>query len=1634
MGIKASASVTIADISDGTAGTGIASTVVEYQAGSSGTTAPTGTWSTTVPATSASAPYLWTRVTYTYTDGSTPKVVYSVGSTPEGIEIGGRNLLVGTNQGKYRWTNAHNGGSYGIEDAEWNGVNAVKLTCTTATSSWRYFGFDGFIYNFEKLDPGGTYILSYDVIGSIGAGFVDFMDRSTDNRLVGMFTQSKRDTTDYGYHYEYIFVLKDQLVKSSQVVYLENRLTDNTEVTIANLKLEKGNKATDWTPAPEDTETKIDTLIPFITGTQTATTGSWTGVAPFSELKDGQQINYWLPYNGSGNATLNLTLSTGSTTGAVNCYYSGTTRISTQYPGGNLIRLIYRKDVSINGSSTKYTGWWADANYNTDTVDNRIVYFTGKTGSKGIWATSLFMEDGNGTYQNICTASDGTVTTSNRTRATTKIANANGFKIGSNIYYASTSYNANTNITGWGAVYSSYGNVFDSRYSLNTTLTAGSLTAYKPIYLVGTVKSDNLFYLDTTWWTQTPTTTGKVYILVGACYDSTTSNCRITLYEKNSWYICASDGTLQDYNYVMSNEKIASVDVEYYLSTSPTTLSGGSWVTTAPEWVNGKYMWSRTKKVDGYGIITYSPSTTGTCIAGATGATGATGKGVSTIVEQYYKSTSASSLSGGSWSTSYPGWENGTYIWTRSVITYTDSTSTTTTAVCVTGSKGSTGATGNGVKSSAVTYQAGSSGTDIPTGTWSSSIPSVDAGSYLWTKTVITYTNNSTTTSYSVGKMGNTGSTGNGISSTAITYQAGSSGTTAPTGNWSSSIPETSASTPYLWTRTIITYTNGSTTTSYNVGSTPEGAIDAANSYTDSQIETVSSALEASDDVIVGTQTAVTGSWTGVAKFAELKDGQRIAYWLPYNGSGNATLNLTLSNGSTTGAINCYYGGTSRLTTHYPAGNVIHFTYKKDISINGSSTKYTGWWADANYDSGNTYDRTRYSKSIKAGSTSITAHNIIVGKDGAYTHLKLGNAFDISYPILYAASSISSSATGTNNYLAIPFSVNTTQSITLTVYKPVYVKGKLSGALFTPVSTTPLTQAVPTSADGYQYILLGTAYSSSEVYLLNEHPIFQYHNGAFKSVQQIATEAAAAADSAQASADEANESILAWCYNNDKVYINGGKIYAGTVSATQIAAKAVTADKLSVSMLSAITANLGAVTAGSINIGNGQFVVSSTGDVTSKNITATGGTVGGWKLTSTRLASSDSISIGAKEAGLMFINEPDKPYIRVQDSSGAAVFQLNRDGTTSIVGDIKATSIRITDTISMIANNEAWGSGGNSYDILTATIDAEVGSKTPNLYIGASGLGITFRSPISSESSISTTSGVHASEFVCDATKTNYSKLTNIGLYVNTTNNAGTVWNEIQMRLSGNSGSQDFSLVGYRNGTQVFWHKLADSSGNTSFGKNLTVSGTISSSKAISVPGISYTTGQVTLTNKSYTCGLYDLRFGPSTDYDNKANLGIASARWVKVYAVSGTIGTSDERDKDIIGSVDDRYKRLYMALNPIMYRWKDTGIDRKVHIGLGAQTTERSAASCGIMFSEIGMIEHDYWGKPSKDGRTDRYGMNYQEVAVLTVPIVQEHEKKIENLTNKIESLQNLLMAALDKIALQNKTIEQLQENKEGE
>ena len=191
-------------------------------------------------------------------------------------------------------------------------------------------------------------------------------------------------------------------------------------------------------------------------------------------------------------------------------------------------------------------------------------------------------------------------------------------------------------------------------------------------------------------------------------------------------------------------------------------------------------------------------------------------------VNEYYKSDSATSLVGGSWSESQPPWEEGKYIWMRTKNTNGKGYSDYTTEVCITGNTGAKGDKGKGVKSSTVTYQEGTSDTTAPTGTWEDSIPSVTKGRYLWTKTVITYTDNSTSTIYSVAYIPTNGIDGDSvtISSTSVTYQTSASNTSAPTGSWSSSVPSTSPDKPYLWTKTVVNYSPSGSTTSYGVSST----------------------------------------------------------------------------------------------------------------------------------------------------------------------------------------------------------------------------------------------------------------------------------------------------------------------------------------------------------------------------------------------------------------------------------------------------------------------------------------------------------------------------------------------------------------------------------------------------------------------------------------------------------------------------------------------------------------------------------------------------------------------------------------------------------------------------------------------
>ena len=344
-----------------------------------------------------------------------------------------------------------------------------------------------------------------------------------------------------------------------------------------------------------------------------------------------------------------------------------------------------------------------------------------------------------------------------------------------------------------------------------------------------------------------------------------------------------------------------------------------------------------------------------------------------------------------------------------------------------------------------------------------------------------------------------------------------------PGGSWVTAEPTyTSGSTNSLYFCDLNVFSDGSFAYSdVSLSSSYEAAKEAYNKAATAQA-TAQQALS-NTEVIVGTQTASTGAWTGVASFSELKDGQQIVYWLPYAGSGNATLNLTLANGTTTGAKNCYYSGATRLTTHYAAGNAIHLTYRVNANVNGTS--YTGWWADANYDS-NYYDRIRFNNVIKA-KTAISASRLIVGDSGGYFHLAEGSVFDVDKPILWAASAISAGATATTNYLSYPSCTlrnNTSSTWTATQYETLYLAGTLVGSIFTVGSGNWLTTN-PTD-ESLTYISLGYMYSTYQMYFYPEHPMYRFQNGVLKAVSQIAYEATAKAEDARTVADETKQTLL----------------------------------------------------------------------------------------------------------------------------------------------------------------------------------------------------------------------------------------------------------------------------------------------------------------------------------------------------------------------------------------------------------------------------------------------------------------------------------------------------------------------------
>nr|DAZ56024.1 MAG TPA: tail protein [Caudoviricetes sp.] len=233
-----------------------------------------------------------------------------------------------------------------------------------------------------------------------------------------------------------------------------------------------------------------------------------------------------------------------------------------------------------------------------------------------------------------------------------------------------------------------------------------------------------------------------------------------------------------------------------------------------------KYEWQRTKGD-----------------SGKDGVAGKDGVGLQSTNITYAKHTNASTPPSTGWQEQVPTVPAGQYLWTKTVWTYTDSTSETGYSVArmgqdgAKGNDGIAGKDGVGIKTTVIEYAVSTSGTTRPTSNWSTTIPNTPAGQYLWTRTTWTYTDNTTEQGYSVARQGNNGQNGTngadgvGISTTIVEYNKSTNSTTPPTTGWTSTIPSISGG-QYLWTRTTLNYTDGTKAESYTVARQGEDGAD----------------------------------------------------------------------------------------------------------------------------------------------------------------------------------------------------------------------------------------------------------------------------------------------------------------------------------------------------------------------------------------------------------------------------------------------------------------------------------------------------------------------------------------------------------------------------------------------------------------------------------------------------------------------------------------------------------------------------------------------------------------------------------------------------------------------------------------
>lgn len=952
---------------------------------------------------------------------------------------------------------------------------------------------------------------------------------------------------------------------------------------------------------------------------------------------------------------------------------------------------------------------------------------------------------------------------------------------------------------------------------------------------------------------------------------------------------------------------ITSTIEEFYLSSSPTSLSGGSWVTTQPTWTQGKYIWRRTKVTKGDGTTSYSPSQNGVCITGNTGATGAqgprgdkgdtgatgaTGNGISKTEVYYYLSTSNTTQSGGSWSTTVPAWIDGRYYWQKIKTTYTNGNSSESTPVCITGGKGATGATGN------------------------------------------------------------TGATGKGVSSITIEFYLSNSKTTQSGGSWTTTMP-TWTSGKYLWTRNKIVYTNPAST----VYTTP----------------ICDSSWEAVNEIEVGGRNLLRLTKT---------------FELPSN-IGSSSINIVdemYKNFKVRGTNNAPVNSASMIYAVYTnipveKGDVFTFSFYAKGTV---SNFYTFFYGPNNY--------------LRVASSVASNGNTTTSGDGAirFKPTSEWQRFWVTY-ILYNDDSHGNPSLG--KYILIRSDGNTVKNASLYICGLKLEKGNKA------TDWTPAPEDV-------------------------ENDISQIETRITSAEQKITDDAIVST---------VRKSTL---YKND---LNGKVDSTEIISTINQTAESIKIQASKIKLEGLVTANsyFKILTNGSIEAVNGKF----TG-----TITATSGTIGGWKIANSYLNSSAHNS----SLNVDFVTKIDASLGNISFTSSNSEYTTNIgiDGIRFETGWSEGDRWVYRDVVYGLDGIQSEGNIAghyfslDGYGVQFGPPETSVGWSNNGGVLKALGSGELSNINHITSNLLTTSGGFTAAGILRSGSGNQYTSVTSswIGFY-RSSDAARVGWmganSTNDMYFSAERGSFRFvggKLIipntggGYTGGL----HALR-SDGNLTYliglssGNNLNVgTGSLDSyaygnTNIYSLRGYimlavdTSGSGQIRLTDRDDQYGAF---FSPVTS--GYICLGNSNNRFFGVYLSHSPNVSSDKRIKNNIipiskglKSRENIFEQLFDLLKPVSFSLNNDK-SNKTHIGFVAQDVSNALSSLGVKEDNFELIDHMFFTDEETGEEKDEYGLRYEEFIALNTHMIQKanttiqsQQKEIDDLKKQVQDLQELVLSA---------------------